>query len=83
MSITDHMLCKWAEHKYDVSDVVHVEFELEDATPAWSEYTPGDPASFWVRLHFVDGTSRGNWEEVEYSATLIREILEFAVGENP
>ena len=76
----DQMICRWAEAKYDLSNVERVVWE-PDCDYGWSEYTPGDGPYLRVDVYTTDRPKQPHsfqeWEK--FDAGLLRDILRFSV----
>jgi hypothetical protein len=73
----DEMLCRWAEGKYGLTNVVRVEFVYDEGFPG-TDVTPADMPSMDVAVTTADGERKRMWEDLAYAPELIREILEVA-----
>lgn len=76
----DLMLCRWAEAKFDLADVVEVQFEAGAHGP-YSDVTPDIDPYIEVRVKTSDGRWR-NFDDWTYNTDLIRDILRFATEES-
>lgn len=73
----DALLCRWAQSKYGLDDVVAVAFEFGDHGD-YSELTPGDGPFLEVTIAH-GGSGLLMRREAVYDASLIREILAFKI----